>query len=141
MDENPAGAVDRGDGSHGFYRVDLRSLAATCRGAEGSASVDAAGHCGGETEKRSHRCEQDLRLPALRFSAGVLHGLDDDSRAAADPAVPQPAGSADGADEEQDQHAADGSGSELQQAKAAQGRLLPQTSGTNPDNSPELAML
>ena len=36
MDENTAGAVDRGDGSHGFYRVDLRSLAATCRSAEGT---------------------------------------------------------------------------------------------------------
>jgi hypothetical protein len=34
MDENTAGAVDRGDGSHGFYRVDLRSLAAPCRGAK-----------------------------------------------------------------------------------------------------------
>jgi Transposase len=37
----------------------------------------------------------------------------------------QLAGSADGADEEQEWHAADGSGRELQQAKAAQGRLLP----------------
>jgi hypothetical protein len=51
MDEDTAGAVDRGDGSHRFYRVDLRSFAATCRGAEGSASVDAAGHCGSEKEE------------------------------------------------------------------------------------------
>jgi len=30
--KNTAGAVDRQDGSHGFfYRVDLRSFAATCR--------------------------------------------------------------------------------------------------------------
>ena len=48
-----------------------------------------------------------------RFSAGVLHGLDGDSRATANPALPQPAGAADGADEEQDQHAADGSRGEL----------------------------
>jgi hypothetical protein len=48
-----------------FYRVDLRPFAATCRGAEGSASVDAAGHCGSEKEERSHRCQKDLRLPAL----------------------------------------------------------------------------
>jgi|SRR5580700_478635 hypothetical protein len=41
-------AVDRGDGSHW---VDLRSLAAACRCAESSASVDAAGHCSGENEE------------------------------------------------------------------------------------------
>jgi hypothetical protein len=34
--------------SHGFCRVNLRLLAATRRGAEGSASIDAAGHCSGE---------------------------------------------------------------------------------------------
>jgi hypothetical protein len=50
----PAAAVDRGDGSHGFYRVDLRSLAAPRRRGEGSASVDAASHRGGEKEERSH---------------------------------------------------------------------------------------
>ena len=63
-------------------QVDLRSLTTTCRGAEGGASVDAARHCGGEKEERSHRCQQDLRLPAVRFSAGVLHGLHGDSRTA-----------------------------------------------------------
>src|SRR5439155_7082169 len=65
MDENTATAVDCSDGGHSFYRLDLRSLAATCRGAEGSAPADAAGHCGGEKEERSHRREEDLRLPAL----------------------------------------------------------------------------
>src|SRR5579862_14063 len=64
---------------------------------------------GGQEKERPHRRQQDLRLPALRFSAGVLHGLDGDSRAAANAALPQPAGAADGADQEQDQHAADGS--------------------------------
>jgi transposase len=49
----------------------------------------------------------------LRFSAGVLHGLDRHSRAAAHAALPQSAGSADGADEKQDRHTADGSWSEL----------------------------
>src|ERR1700720_2937769 len=51
LDENTAPAVDRGDGSHGFYRVDLRSSEAACRGAEGSASIDAASHCGGKKEE------------------------------------------------------------------------------------------
>jgi hypothetical protein len=31
LDENTATAVDRGDGSHGFYRVNLRSPAAIMR--------------------------------------------------------------------------------------------------------------
>ena len=34
-----------------FTAWDLRSPAATCRGAEGSASADASGHRGGEKEK------------------------------------------------------------------------------------------
>src|SRR5258708_25319306 len=54
LDENIAAAVDRGDGSHGFYRVDLRLLAATCRSTESCPSADAAGHCGGGKEERSH---------------------------------------------------------------------------------------
>jgi hypothetical protein len=65
-----------------FYRVDLRSPAATRRGAESGSPADAAGHRGGEKEERSYRRQQDLRLPALRFPAGVLHGLDRHSRAA-----------------------------------------------------------
>ena len=62
MDENTSAAVDRGDGSHGVYRMDLPSFAATCCGAKGSASGDAADHCG--RKKRSYRRQQDLRLPA-----------------------------------------------------------------------------
>jgi transposase len=38
--------VDGGDGSHGFHRLDLRSLAATRRGAEGGPPAHVAGHCG-----------------------------------------------------------------------------------------------
>jgi hypothetical protein len=45
LDENTAAAADRSDGSHRFYRLDLRSLAPTCSSTEGSASVDAACHC------------------------------------------------------------------------------------------------
>jgi len=42
--------LDRGDGSHGIHRLDLRSLAATCRRVEGGAPADATGHCGGEKD-------------------------------------------------------------------------------------------
>src|SRR5246500_5447336 len=46
--------------------------------------------------------------------------------------LPQPAGAPDGADENQDQFAADGSRGELQQAAAAQGRLLSSAAGDEP---------
>jgi hypothetical protein len=65
LDENTAAAVDRSDGGYGFYGVDPRSLAAPGRGIEGSPSVNAAGNCAGKKVERSHRCEQDLRLPAV----------------------------------------------------------------------------
>src|ERR1700722_6855063 len=35
MDENPSAAVDGGDGSDPFHRLDLRSSASPCGGAEG----------------------------------------------------------------------------------------------------------
>ena len=38
-----------------FFRLDLRSPEATRRGAKSGASLDAAGHCCSEKEKRSHR--------------------------------------------------------------------------------------
>jgi hypothetical protein len=41
-----------GDGGHRFHRVNLRSPAATRRGAEGGPPADAAGHCGREKEER-----------------------------------------------------------------------------------------
>ena len=50
---------------------------------------------------------------------------DGDPRTAAHAALSQPVGPPDGTDENQDQHGADGSGGELQQAAAAQGQLFP----------------
>jgi Transposase, Mutator family len=40
--------VEGGDGSHSVHRVDLRSPAATRRGAEGGPPADSAGHCSGD---------------------------------------------------------------------------------------------
>jgi len=48
------------------------------------------------------------------------------------PALSQPTGPADGTNENQDQHAADGSGSELQQAAPAQSRLFPRAISHQP---------
>src|SRR5215472_16740111 len=69
----------------------------------------------------------------------MLPGSDGHPRAAAHTAIPQPAGAPDGADENQDQHAADGSWSELQQTKAPQGRLFPRTIGQQPSHQRKLA--
>jgi len=99
MDENVAASVVCGNGSHYVHWQDLRSPEAARRDAEGGTPLDVAGHRGREEEERPHRRQQDLRLPALRLPAGVLHGHDRHSRTAAHAAVPQPAGPADGADE------------------------------------------
>src|SRR6266436_848465 len=65
MDEDASAAVDSGDGSHPLHRLDLRSSEATCSCPESGASADVACHRRGQEEKRSHRCQQDCRLPAL----------------------------------------------------------------------------
>src|SRR5277367_5491232 len=58
-------ALDGGDGSNHVYGLTLR-LPSTARGSgEGGSFPDAACHCRGEEEERSHRCRQDRRLPAL----------------------------------------------------------------------------
>jgi len=86
-----------------YAGLDLRSSKATCSCLEGSPSSDAAGHCGSEKEERSHQRPQDCQLPAVLFSAGVLHGIHGDSRATAHAALSEFAGPAGGADEEQGQ--------------------------------------
>src|ERR1700731_2476305 len=44
LDEDASAALDGGDGSHDFHRLDLRSSTATLAAGEGSASADAARH-------------------------------------------------------------------------------------------------
>src|SRR5258708_32177453 len=85
-------------------------------GGEGSESAGAAGHPDGEKEKRPHRRQQDLRLPALRFSAGVLRGLDGDSRKTARSAASQSVSPPRRATEKQNRCSADGGRGDLQQA-------------------------
>ena len=79
LDAIAATTVECGDGSDHVHGLDLRSSPAPCCRAEGGAPTDAAGYCRRKEKERSHRCQQDLRLPAVRFSSGVLHGLDGDS--------------------------------------------------------------
>ena len=63
-------------------------------------------------KKKNDRIDANKICDCLRcgFSAGMLHGSDGHPRTAAHTAIPQPAGAPDGANENQDQHAADGSG-------------------------------
>src|SRR5438045_8772387 len=65
LDEHDSATLDGGDGSHDFHRLDLRSSTATRATGEGSTTADAARDRCGQKEKRSDRCRQDRRLPAL----------------------------------------------------------------------------
>src|SRR5216110_1715444 len=65
LDEDASATLDGGNGSHDFHRLDLRSSTSTRAAGKGSASADAARHRCGQEEKRSDRCRQDRRLPAL----------------------------------------------------------------------------
>src|SRR5689334_20184239 len=44
LDEHASATLDRGDGSHNFHRLELRSSTSTRAAGEGSASADAARH-------------------------------------------------------------------------------------------------
>jgi len=90
LDENAATAVERGDGSdyvHRWIYDHLKPHAAALKVAH-PLMLRAIGRR--EEKERSYRRRQDLRLLAVRFSAGVLHGSDGDSRTKAHPALPQP---------------------------------------------------
>src|SRR5437773_81571 len=125
LDKDSSSALDRGDGSNDFHRLDLRSPTSTRAAGEGSASADAARHRCGQEEERSDRCRQDRRLLALRLPAGVPHGLHRHSRPTPNPALSPPAGAPDGADEESHLRSADGNGSESQQTAPAQSWVFP----------------
>ena len=99
--EDAATAVERRDGSHAVHRLDLRSPVAACGISQGGSSIDAARHRCIQEEERPRGCEQDRGFVALRFAAGVLHGSGRDAGTAAHAAVPQSAGAAECADEEQ----------------------------------------
>src|SRR5262245_39499948 len=85
-------------------------------------------------KKKNDRIDANKICDCLRcdFLPRVLHGSDGHSRTASHVALPHPARAPDGADEEQDWHAADGSWRQLQQAEAPQGRLFPRTARQQP---------
>ena len=75
--------------------------------------VDAEGDRGSQEEERQDRCQQDRRLPALRFPSRVPYGLDRDPGPPPHIALPEPGAEADGTDEEPGIGPADGKRSEL----------------------------
>src|SRR5215472_6521326 len=114
-----AGAVARGDGSHAVQRMDLRYVETLrWRVANGTSGDDEGDRRIQEEERPAGRAEN--RGPgALQSVAHMLRGAEGNPRAAADAALPQPSGGAGGAHEEQDERAAHGGGSRVQQTASA----------------------
>src|SRR5215831_14004598 len=120
-----AGAVARRDGSNAVQRMDLRCVETLrCRIANGTSDDDEGDRRIQEEERQAGRAEN--RGPgALQSVASMLCGAEGNPRTAADAALPQPSGGAGDAHEEQDERAAHGGGSRVQQtASAREGILL-----------------
>src|ERR1700758_1132619 len=73
LDEDTASAMECCHGGDDLQRLDLRSSASARRPDQGGSSVDAASDCSGQEEERPDRCQQDRRLPEMRFPPGVPH--------------------------------------------------------------------
>src|SRR6516225_4574751 len=124
-----AGAVARRDGSNAVQRMDLRYVETLrCRVANGTSGDDEGDRRIQEEERQAGRAEN--RGPgALQSVASMLRGAEGNPRAAADAALPQPSGGAGGAHEEQDERAAHGGGSRVQQTASAREGILPRIAG------------
>src|SRR5215470_4342611 len=124
-----AGAVARRDGSHAVQRMDLRYVETLrCRVANGASGDDEGDRRIQEEERQAGRAEN--RGPgALQSLASMLRGAGGNPRAAADAALPQSSGGAGDAHEEQDERAAHGGGSRVQQTASAREGILPRIVG------------
>src|SRR5215469_5130420 len=124
-----AGAVARRDGSNAVQRMDLRYVETLrCRVANGTSGDDEGDRRFQEEERQAGRAEN--RGPgALPSVASMLRGAEGNPRAAADAALPQPGGGAGDAHEEQDERAAHGGGSRVQQTASAREGILPRIAG------------
>src|SRR5215471_14059036 len=124
-----AGAVARRDGSNAVQRMDLRYVETLrCRVANGTSGDDEGDRRFQEEERQAGRAEN--RGPgALPSVASMLRGAEGNPRAAADAALPQPSGGAGDAHEEQDERAAHGGGSRVQQTASAREGILPRIGG------------
>src|SRR5207244_4775329 len=124
-----AGAVARRDGGDAVQRMDLRCIETLrCRVANGAPGDDEGDRRIQEEERQAGRAEN--RGPgALQSVAGMLRGAAGNPRVAADAALPQRGGGAGGAPEEQDERAAHGSGSGVQQTAAAREGILQRIAG------------
>src|SRR5215467_6049549 len=117
------------DGSHAVQRMDLRYVETLrCRVANGASGDDEGDRRIQEEERQAGRAEN--RGPgALQSVASMLRGAGGNPRAAADAALPQSSGGAGDAHEEQDERAAHGGGSRVQQTASAREGILPRIVG------------
>src|SRR6516165_8174251 len=124
-----AGAVALRDGSNAVQRMDLRCVETLrCRVANGTSGDDEGDRRIQEEERQAGRAEN--RGPgALQSVARMLRGAEGNPRAAADAALPQPSGGAGDAHAEQDERAAHGGGSRVQQTASAREGILPRIAG------------
>src|SRR6516164_159648 len=124
-----AGAVARRDGSNAVQRMDLRYVETLrCRVANGTSGDDEGDRRIQEEERKAGRAEN--RGPgALQSVARMLRGAEGNPRAAADAALPQPGGGAGDAHVKQDERAAHGGGSRVQQTASAREGILPRIAG------------
>src|SRR5262245_56205439 len=104
--------------------MDLRYVETLrCRVANGTSGDDEGDRRFQEEERQAGRAEN--RGPgALPSVASMLRGAEGNPRAAADAALPQPSGGAGDAHEEQDERAAHGGGSRVQQTASPREGIL-----------------
>src|SRR5215475_1842433 len=124
-----AGAVARRYGSHAVQRMDLRYVETLrCRVANGASGDDEGDRRIPEEERQAGRAEN--RGPgALQSVASMLRGTERNPRTAADAALPQSSGGAGDSHEEQDERAAHGGRSRVQQTASAREGILPRIAG------------
>src|SRR6266567_4685279 len=136
---NPAGIARVGkpaegslawcDGSDPVQRLDLRRAETVCGQTGDRKSSDDESHRGGEEEERQTGRAEDCRPGALQSAAGLLCAPRGDARVATAAEVSQHGGGARGADEEQNERSADGSGGGIQQAALARKAIFHRTAG------------
>src|SRR5712691_1421690 len=124
------GAMARRDGGDAVQRLGIRCTEAVCQCAGDRQSVDDESHQRSQEEKRQAGCAENRRPGALQSASSLLCGAARDARIETAVALPERGSGAGGADEEQDEWAADGSGGGVQQTAAAQQEIFQRVAGS-----------
>src|SRR5947209_13326064 len=124
-----AKALDGGDGSDAVHRLDLRPAESRRSAGDGGRSFHAEGHLRLQEEERPGGRAQDRRPAALRSAPRKLYGAAGGPRTAADSALSQSAGTANGADEEPHCRVSDGDRKRVRQPPPARQEILRAAAG------------